>query len=272
VNREQQLEWEARWGRPAAAAAVGAAILLAGSFALDTSLRGTGVSDARDALQEIGGDITSRIIIVLANVVAVLAMAGALTYLYRATRPRRPETPPAAGVLAIAGPVLYAAAFVALSLTQIKIGREFVALPAGFRTVDIAESVIADSALRTVQLVVLGGSLALGFAYVLISLGAMRAGLLSRFMGILGIISGVLFVIPVLGSGPPVVAIFWLGAMAVLFLDRWPNGRGPAWASGQPEPWPSQMEMARAREAQVQRAQAEPQEPAAAKPRRKKRR
>ena len=61
-------------------------------------------------------------------------------------------------------------------------------------------------------------------------------------------------------------------AMAALFLGRWPGGRGPTWASGEPEPWPSQMEMARRREEQAQQTRVEPEEPAAPKPRRKKRR
>jgi hypothetical protein len=34
------------------------------------------------------------------------------------------------------------------------------------------------------------------------------------------------------------VQIFWLGAMGVLFMNRWPGGRGPAWETGEAEPWP----------------------------------
>ena len=42
-----------------------------------------------------------------------------------------------------------------------------------------------------------GGTIALvAFAYVIIALNAMRAGLLSRFMGVLGIIVGALIVLP----------------------------------------------------------------------------
>jgi hypothetical protein len=43
-------------------------------------------------------------------------------------------------------------------------------------------------------------------------------------------------VLPLLPS--PVVQIFWLGAMGVLFMNRWPGGRGPAWETGEAEPWP----------------------------------
>ena len=115
-------------------------------------------------------------------------------------------------------------------------------------------------------LVGLAPSLAFGFSFVLISLSAMRAGLLSRFMGILGIIVGVLYVIPLLGGGPPIVNIFWIAALAVLFIDRWPGGRGPAWAAGEAIPWPSAMDQAKAREAARQGEQPEPEEPSAPKP------
>ena len=121
-------------------------------------------------------------------------------------------------------------------------------------------------------LVGLAPSLAFGFSFVMISLSAMRAGLLSRFMGILGIIVGVLYVIPLLGGGPPIVNIFWTGALAALFLDRWPGGRGPAWAAGEAIPWPSAMDQAKAREAAKQGEQPEPEEPSAPKPSRKKKR
>ena len=58
-----------------------------------------------------------------------------------------------------------------------------------------------------------GASFALAFGFVLISLNAMRVGLLTRFMGILGVIVGVLLAIPQLAP-TPIVLWFWLGALA----------------------------------------------------------
>jgi hypothetical protein len=95
----------------------------------------------------------------------------------------------------------------------------------------------------------------MAFAFILISLNAMRAGTLSKFMGIVGIIVGVLFVIPLLGS-VPIVEVFWVGALGILFLDRWPQGgRGPAWDAGEAIPWPTAQD--RAREIAAARADAE---------------
>ena len=70
--------------------------------------------------------------------------------------------------------------------------------------------------------------------------------LLTRFMGVLGIIVGVLFVIP-LGT-LQVVQPFWLLTLTALFLGRWPNGVPPAWKTGKAEPWPTQQEMREERE------------------------
>ena len=94
----------------------------------------------------------------------------------------------------------------------------------------------------------------LAFAFVLIGLNAMRVGLLTRFMGVLAIIVGVLFVIPL---GPlPIVQAFWLGALVPLFAMRWPAGQPPAWVTGRAEPWPSADEVRRRREASHAHAEA----------------
>ena len=69
----------------------------------------------------------------------------------------------------------------------------------------------------------------------MISLNAMRAGLVSRLVGTLGIIVGVLYVIPI---GIQILQLFWLGGLGLLFLNRWPGGRGPAWQTGEEIAWP----------------------------------
>ena len=88
--------------------------------------------------------------------------------------------------------------------------------------------------------------------WVVICLNAMRIGLLTRFMGVLGVICGALIVLPIL-SPLPIVQTFWLGAMAVLLAKRWPNGVPPAWTTGEAVPWPSQAEVREKRRAEMQR-------------------
>jgi hypothetical protein len=77
----------------------------------------------------------------------------------------------------------------------------------------------------------------------------MRVGLLTRFMGVLGIIVGILSFLPQLEGQLPFVKIFWLGALGALFLGRWPGGNPPAWQTGEAQPWPTQQQIREARDA-----------------------
>jgi hypothetical protein len=111
----------------------------------------------------------------------------------------------------------------------------------------------------------------------MIALNAMRAGLLSRFMGILGIFVGILLVIPL---GIPILQLFWFGALGLLLLNRWPGGRGPAWQTGEAMPWPGaaeqreEIERRRAEREGVQEppAESEPEEERPASRKRRKKR
>ena len=62
-------------------------------------------------------------------------------------------------------------------------------------------------------------------------------------------IVGVLLVLPILPL--PILQVFWLGALGVLFLGRWPNERGPAWDTGDPDPWPTAAELRAEAEAEA---------------------
>jgi len=188
----------------------------------------------------------------LVAVSLVLALAAAaigltLSHLYRSTKARRPELPKAALIAAIAGAVCVAIAGVAQAIGVTIEARAFSdsANQSSQAARDALNSplVIASLFLRQV------GVFALGLAFVLLSLNAMRVGLLTRFMGVLGIIVGVLFIVP-LGSSLPIVQAFWLVALGALFLGYWPPGRPPAWATGEAQPWPTQQEIREARLAQ----------------------
>ncbi|HEY3019249.1 MAG TPA: hypothetical protein VGJ32_03610, partial [Solirubrobacteraceae bacterium] len=125
---------------------------------------------------------------------------------------------------------------------------------AGPRAADALDEISSGGATPLLNALGIAGQFAIAFAFVLIGLNAMRVGLLTRFMGVLGIIVGVLFVIPL---GPlPIVQAFWLGALVPLFALRWPAGQPPAWITGRAEPWPSADEVRRQREASRAHAEA----------------
>jgi len=180
-----------------------------------------------------------------------LALVFPLRYLYDATKARKPELPRVALVCALLGPVIYGIVQVGLQAVLVSKASTFADPAHGNQTYEEAKNVFESGEVRLFQFLGLGAQLALGFAFVIICLNAMRVGLLTRFMGVLGIIVGVLFVVP-LAPGPPVVQSFWLAALAALFAGRWPSGIPPAWITGQAVPWPSQQALREQRESSLE--------------------
>lgn len=178
-----------------------------------------------------------------------LAMLLPLLVIARATQARTDSPAPTSGRLRwdIAGParVLVIAAPLLIGLAQLvgPIGRvlelsDFAG--AADKTADAAHDALEPGIYNASVTIGLLGTMLLGFATVVISLQAMRVGLLSRFMGVLGIMVGVLWVLPI-GSQLPIIPAFWLIAVGLLLL-----GVGkvpPAWQAGEAMPWPSTAQL-----------------------------
>jgi hypothetical protein len=253
---EDNLAWEARQRRSATIAAATAAL---GIF-VGTVWRGLTLSDLpRHGLLEtlsraeepgpIGTMQSLRIstleyyderatgVLLSSVLVAIgyIALGWALTYLAVAVRSRRPEFPKLIVYLPlVAGTLQGLSTVLAAFGTNTAIGNFL----DGPRTVDAAADITANGVTVFASLVGLPGALGLALALVFVALNAMRVGLLTRFMGVLGIITGVLQILP-FGGPLPVVQCFWLVMLGVLFSGRWPGGSPPAWRTGNAEPWPS---------------------------------
>ena len=237
MSHDEQLAWEARAGKPAAVASFAAAFMaIASGIYLQAAARGADGAD--EYLREVDQHSTDFIIGGVLVAVASLLMLPGLAYLYRATRYRRGELMPAALYLAFLGAAAIAVVAVWRYVEVTSVADDFFPFT-GTDAEEAAEDELRDALPSVVQGVGLAGSIAVAFAMVMISLNAMRAGLLSRFMGILGIIVGILLVIPL---GVQILQLFWFAALGLLFLDRWPGGRGPAWQAGEPIPWPGAAE------------------------------
>jgi hypothetical protein len=169
-----------------------------------------------------------------------VAMALALRQLYAAAKFRRSQLPVVALYCVVVGPVLFLAGQTISSIVIGQKATDFAHL--AHHTNAAARHLVTAGSVQVAAGAGLAGQLALGVGFVLISLNAMRTGLLTRFMGVLGILVGVLFVVPI-GTPVPVVQAFWLLALGYLLSGRWPSGVPPAWASGREEPWPSQQEL-----------------------------
>ena len=100
------------------------------------------------------------------------------------------------------------------------------------------------------------GALALAVGFLIICLHAMRVGLLTRLMGIVGMFSGATLVIGFLDP-PGIIRSFWLVALGLLILGRTPRGRPPAWSVAEAVPWPTQQQLREQREAMRREAAGE---------------
>lgn len=161
-----------------------------------------------------------------------LIIFGAFAYLYKATRARNPRF---SQLTLIAGAV----GIVAFSVgrTVAEVSRYVGASGFSGGGNQAAGEALTGGAFVVAQVVWQLGAFAAGFAFVLLGLNAMRAGLLTRFMGVLAMIVGVTFILPIDQQG--VIRAFWLGALGFLLLGKWPGGSPQAWVTGLAVPWPS---------------------------------
>jgi MFS family permease len=263
----QTLADEQRRRIPAAAACIAAGTLtLAGGAATAVVFSDRPTVPVLDALREhlgtpgFGPGLKARQVLwVDANAVklvllgvllalAALAIGVALAQLYRSVKARRPELPKGVFVALVLGTALLSVASLAQAIGGVIAASAFAG--ATDQSAAAARDAQASAAVVAAGLMQVVGVFALALAFVLLALNGMRVGLLTRFMGVLGIIVGALFIIP-LGSSLPIVQAFWLVALGVLFLARWPTGMPPAWITGEAQPWPTQQEL---REARLERA------------------
>jgi hypothetical protein len=269
-STEKQLSWERRQRPRAAVAAILGALLTLGadlwSGAIFADAPRAGLLEALQTAERPGTVGTTRSVrdgfyafyhahvgeVIAASVMralGLLAVGWLLTFLAAATRARRPELPRMATWLPLVGAVLQGVATLMGTFASAAGVSDYLSGP---RTVDAASEVTSSSVLVASSFIGLVGQFALAAAFVLICLNAMRAGLLTRFMGVLGIIVGATTIIPI---GPlPIVQTFWLVAVGVLLFGVWPGaGVPPAWRTGRAEAWPGAAEVAERRRAKAER-------------------
>lgn len=262
-DRTQALAWEReRRPRIGIVAAVAAALtLLGGLLGLNAVERvpDTALVTLTDALSanaagdegvrggsavqliQIADDPLALAISRSAIALGTLALLVTLLFLLRATLART-KVPKIAAALAITGGVVYAVASVVSVIGLVQLGEEIGA--ARDQSNSAVQQLAADQALATGgQSFASFAALLLGAGMLMICLSAMRAGLLTRFLGVLGMLLGGIFILsatPLQLDQPPVIRTFWLAAVALLLLDRLPGRKlPPAWEAGEAIPWPS---------------------------------
>jgi hypothetical protein len=239
LNRQEILERERRWAKPAAVAAILAAPLYIASLVMLQSspvpVTGLATEQYRSIDANAGLFVGSAVL----SGIALGLLCIPLLYLFRAAQARNERvSAPMVGFVFI-GPLLLAARFVVLAVAQTSVASDFVAQadPGGdiYTLLDdmVDDSTTFDVAANLLFPAILG----LLVAMIYVPLQAMRAGLVTRFLGTLGMALGaaLLFIIPQIAL---LTLVLWFGWLGLLFLDRVPRGRPPAWAAGEAIPWP----------------------------------
>jgi hypothetical protein len=241
VTRDQQLEWEAKWSRPAAGASIAAGLMLLVSAMIFFPEDRPGIERAPDLLLSIDEQSGAYLTSAGLTALSALLLLGVFLYLFRAIDARGGGVPRWFIYLVVGAPLIYAVSATIYAFQAVDIADEFASgrpirgQAGDDRAEDLSNISGALIALQT------AGTVGVAFLFVMLPLRARRVGLLTPFMGILGAIAGALVVFQLAGISA-VVQAFWLGALGALFLGKWPGGRGPAWETGEADPWPTAAE------------------------------
>jgi hypothetical protein len=244
MNTEERLAYEARVRNRQVALAAAAGILLILGVTIQLGGPHVNVSEKTLGLitehKRFARDLLGSIVTAL----SLIAVAATLHYLWGAALAREPNLKPRfMGWIAIAGGVLEGIAVVVYVIVFGAAASDFVSH--GSQTYPEANTLLGRPSLVIPQIANYLGLFLVAIALVMVSLNAMRVGLLTRFLGYLGIIGGVLTIIPLVPI--PIVEAYWLLALAYLLSGRWPSGVPPAWSSGRAEPWPPRQPAGAAR-------------------------
>jgi hypothetical protein len=172
---------------------------------------------------------------------ALVALTLVLLLLLDATRFRRPETWSLARPLVLVGGIGLAVVNVAHQIVGSIQAHNF-AVGHDFSSHAVEQALTKGAVNVGSQYLDLLAALALTAGMIAVSINAIRVGLLTRWMGVIGIFSGILIFLPIGGATLEIVPAFWMLGMGILYLGRWPNGDPPAWAAGEARPWPTQAE------------------------------
>ena len=239
MQRQTILERERRWAVPAAVAAILAAPLYVLSIIIDQGgdVPRSGLATERyRAIETSGVEVFASVAL---RSIGFLLLAAALLYVFKAAQARSEKISGAMVGFAFIGPVLLAAQGIIAAIAQQGVAEDFVAQAGrGGDVFTLLDDLVDDSGgLEVASNLLFPAILGMLVAMIYISLQAMRVGLLTRFVGTLGMALGVglVFIVPAVSLLTIVLWFLWLG---LIFLDRTPGPRPPAWEAGAAIPWP----------------------------------
>jgi hypothetical protein len=275
-SKQELLDFQSRWMRPAGVCAIVGALIFAASLPIQPS--GGGDDDA-ERLTNFNDNSTELIVgqgILIG--LALLLFIPLLYVLIRSARGRSERVRRWTVALAFVGPILFSISGVIVAIGLSDVASKFVdqapakerqareqaqsptqsgtpttTPPATTTTTrtpeqagseardDLANDLIDDSAsLQAGSLVRFVGLITLVLAMIYIPLWCLRTGLLTRFWAMLGLALGVaLLLIPVGIFG----LVLWFAIVGLMLAGVWARPLPPAWAAGEAIPWPGREDI-----------------------------
>lgn len=244
MDSKQIIERESRYGRTAGVLGILGvlAVLIPPLIGLASDFNSFALDEYADRIAAFDTSRGEVLASQLLQGLGLLLFAAPLLYLFQAAMYRSTSVRRSLVGLTVVGPVLYAIAMILLYVAYDSAASTFLdGAPAGVDVNQFAEDTLTEStsyqAFISLQL---GAALALVFAVVYTSLQAMRVGLLTRFMGTLGMAIGIGFII--FGPVGPLALGLYILAISLLIAGWWRGPLPPAWAAGEAIPWPKSGE------------------------------
>ncbi len=232
---KRTLEWERRWAVWAGVSAIAAAFFFVAYFVLLRSLP-HGDFDA-DFLRQIDDHRAQSVVSGGVELLGVLCLIFPLVYLFRAADARMPAVRSRLLPAVIIAPLLFGLAGFMQPILLNSAATDFLGgtIPSNPHAAnELASDTVSQQSLRPfVAGLYFGGGIGMAVVMFYICLYSMRAGLLARFWGSLGMATGFLTFL----FGPFPFAMIWFAYLGLLMLDRLPGKRPPAWEAGKAVPW-----------------------------------
>lgn len=179
--------------------------------------------------------------------VAIGALTLTLLLLFDATRFRRAATWAQARMLVMLGGIAVATVSILHQVISAVETHKF-AVGHDFTNHAVEQAITQNTVNLVVEYIALLAGLALAVGMIVVMVNALRVGLVPRWMGILGMFTGLLILLPLGGAELQLVPALWMVMMGILLIGRWPGGEPPAWVSGEARPWPTQAQLRAAKQ------------------------
>ncbi len=245
MNKSEILERERRWSVPAAIACGISIVLTVASVLLLQQIDVDPDASTADTYADYHEESSTLYLSAILRLISMLAFAGAVLYLFKAAQGRSDRVRGNLVGIVVIGPILFGISNVMQTALIDGVAPDLVAsggdqCPPTENEADQDDCVtnlVQDQGLFGLSIGLgIAGTIAFIASVLYTSLQAMRTGLLTRFWGSLGmaIPIAVVFLGPMGGA----LLILWTFMLGLVFLNRWPGGRPPAWDAGEGVPWP----------------------------------